>query len=152
MSKNPAHDLQAEIDGNGGRLEMTVRQLIARWGAKKRGYWWVQTIVDDLDGAAIDCTPRFDAGPIDNPVVLTRRQETPTDAGFATEPAQDALGETEDGGVALPAHDFPSARSGLVHVTSNDSLTKVQSLMMARDFSQLAVLHDQRHLGAYSQV
>ncbi|MET9226759.1 CBS domain-containing protein [Lentzea sp. NPDC003310] len=133
------------------RVRLTVRQLLAHWGAKRRGYWIVEQIERELKEAGLTTTPEFTDCWIDNEVTLVpisvTKQLAPVSPSLeSTEITDHALPD-----VALRVDNLPSANISVISVAPDSSLATAQSLMMRHDFSQLAVMSGSRNLrGAVS--
>lgn len=56
----------------GAEIALSIRNLIAHWGARRRGYWYVEAIRAELEAAGLTTVPSFEVGWIDNTVVLKR--------------------------------------------------------------------------------
>jgi hypothetical protein len=56
--------------GSDDHVRISIRDLIAHWGAKRRGYWIVDQIRRDLKKAGLTTVPPFTDGWIDNWVTL----------------------------------------------------------------------------------
>ena len=127
---------------------LPIRQLLEKWGHKRRGYWIVSRIERDLDEASIATEPTFTQGWIDTPVTLVPKRLRPepeiTDAAGAGEVV--AEGEAEPGEVTLLVSSLRSAGQGVISVTLDGSIVEAQTLMMTNDFSQLAVMSSARSL------
>src|SRR5215216_778585 len=54
----------------GDLVSLTVRDLLRHWGAKRRGYWIVDTIESDLAKYSLTTMPPFTEGWIDNSILL----------------------------------------------------------------------------------
>lgn len=132
----------------GNEVSTSIRDFLALWGAKRRGFWVVKKINDDLAHYGLTTSPSFESGWIDNriKIVLKQMQEP---AGSSS-PAATATPEASQVNW-LRVSSLESANRGLVSVSKNDSLRKVQSLMIRHDYSQLPVIEGGRRLeGAVS--
>ena len=131
-------------------IELTVRELIAHWGAKRRGVWVVDRIEEDLAAKGLTTEPLFADAWIDGPVrvVAVSRAE----AGGDDSAIQRAEGASpSDLDISLRVGSLPSANTAVVSVPPDATLTLAQSLMLRYDYSQLAVMSGERELrGAIS--
>lgn len=127
-------------------LELTVRELLAAWNAKRRGVWIVNQINRDLVDAGLTTSPSFTEGWIDNTIrIVPYEPASPETNGSDEAPPEGELR------AMLRVGDLPSANTGVVSVPPDASLELTQSLMLRDDFSQLAVLSGERNLrGAVS--
>ena len=131
-------------------VELTVRELLSYWDAKRRGYLIVETIKDDLAAYDLTTDPSFEEAWIDEPVRLVRRlslaepKGTPAEAGTSiTVDVMPAAG--------LRVRHLQSANRKVSAVNPNASLATAQALMLKDDYSQLAVMSSPRDLrGAVS--
>jgi predicted transcriptional regulator len=135
-------------------VTLTVRELLAHWGAQRRGYWIVGQIKDDLAKTGLTTAPDFAGGWIDKWVTLLPiKKDAAAESGDESIEAPDTAELTDSAlsDVALRVEDLPSANTKVISVAPDQSLEMVQSLMMRYDFSQLAVMSGQRSLrGAVS--
>lgn len=128
----------------GEEIALSIRDFIAHWGAKRRGYWYVETIRADLEAAGLTTVPSFEVGWIDNTVVLKRLgsqtlAQAPDGESSATGPSDaTALGE------ALRVSSLAPAAGALVSVRVEVELAHVESLMVRHDFSQIPIMRNDR--------
>jgi CBS domain-containing protein len=145
-------------------VELTVAELLAIWGYRARTYESVARIQHDLSASGLQCEPAIDEGASDS-VVRVGQPAVPPEfdsVGSATGPDQADVDAEVGGGdgwhdalvlppAALLVSEIPSATAGVVSVRPEQTLSAAQALMSARDYSQLAVLVDDRELkGAVS--
>jgi CBS domain-containing protein len=129
---------------NGDEAVLTIREFISRWGARRRGYWIVEQIKEDLNRFGLTTKPDFEEGYIDSEIRLIPppRAKSVTSAATAASVAVDAkIPEA-----TLKIGSFKSASDKLVSVRPDSSLEHAQSVMMQHDYSQLAVLSSPRDL------
>jgi len=149
-----------------GPIELPIRQLLAIWGFRARTYDSVGRIQRDLSAAGLKCEPDLTDGGLDSVVRVSVPVNTDTDPTAA--PAEDdaateggAPGDgapgSDDDRLELPAFTLrirdvqPSATGGVRAVNPGQTLEQAQALMIAHDYSQLAVLDGPRDLkGAVS--
>lgn len=139
----------------GNEVSLTIRDFIALWGAKRRGYWYVQQIQEDLDANGLRSDPPFEEGWIDNHIRLVRADPLSAEAGGeavgAAAVSEDQQTTSYTAGTALKVSNIESATGSLVSLTPSDSLIKAQSMMLRHDYSQLPVLSGARDVrGAIS--
>ena len=130
-------------------VTLPIRELLERWGHKRRGYWIVSRIQRDLEEAELVAEPSFTQGWIDAPVTLVPKRlleskTAPSNEDEVSPPRQE--GATEPGEVTLLVGSLRSAGQGVCSVSLNSTLREAQSLMMRNDYSQLAVMSDPRTL------
>lgn len=140
---------------SGDPIELSIRDLLHRWGAKRRGYWVVWSIERELEAAGLRTEPPFQNGWIDEWVSLVpieSGKEGPQPGGEAGTDADDPGSDVvESDEVGLRIGSLQSAGGGVCSVTPQNKLVTAQSLMMRRDYSQLAVMSGERDLvGAIS--
>jgi len=136
----------------GNEVQLSIRDLLAHWDAKRRGYWIVDQIERDLKKSGLTTIPSFKDGWIDNVVTLAPVRKEPK-KGVSTSVSPDVVDATDRSlpHVSLRVDSLPSANLGASSVSPQDSLERAQSLMMQHDFSQLAVMSGSRDLrGAIS--
>lgn len=122
-------------------VQLSVRTLLSYWGAKRRGYWVVDRIRRDLEAEKLGTEPDLAGGWIDNVVTLAPLTFDETAAG----PLETTTAEpTRE--VSLKVGALESANGGVLSVQREDSLQRAESLMMAHDYSQLAVLAGTREV------
>lgn len=119
-------------------IQLTIRELLGFWGAKRRGELITEDIKRDLGAASLITIPSFTDGWIDAHVALVPLVKTPA-------MPQPVAGDEEEltpppTQVSLRVRSLESANAGVVSVRLDDSLERAQSLMMSEDYSQLAVM------------
>ena len=139
----------------GKEVSLPIRDFIAKWGAMRRGFWYVHTIQRDLDEIGLETVPSFEDGWIDNVIRLvplrTGKDVKPNAGGAAAIVSEDQATSSASAGASLRVSGLASASCGVVSVNRDDSLARAQSLMLQGDYSQLPVLAGQRELqGAIS--
>jgi CBS domain-containing protein len=139
----------------GKEVSLSIRDFIAMWGAKRRGFLQVHAIQSDLAELGLETVPAFEDGWIDNVIALVPLR-TATDVKTIAEgtPAvvsEDQATSSTSAVVSLRVSGLASASRGVESVSRDDTLTRAQSLMLQGDYSQLPVLAGQRVLeGAVS--
>lgn len=149
-----AHELLSDAANReaGNNMEISVRELLTYWGARRRGLLIVEQIQQDLAAHGLTTHPPFTEGWIDNTVTLlpVRRRESGRDRYDAEISSQERTESTLPQ-VSLLVGNLESANRTVCSVTPDDSLERAQTLMMCNDYSQLAVLSGPRNLrGAVS--
>jgi CBS domain-containing protein len=130
-------------------VEISIRDLIGRWGYQRRGYWVANGIDSDLERAGLVTEPDFKQGWIDADVTLVPRRLVPpqdksAENGSASSDAVELVVTT--GEVGLIVGSLRSASQPVCSVPPDATLLQAQTLMMKNDFSQLAVLSSSRDL------
>lgn len=133
---------------DGDYIEIPTRELLAYWGAKRRHDWVVDQIQRDLLAAGLTTEPSFAEGGVEDVVLLVPLSAEEKERRTAEPPpgAVEGHGVVELPQLTLQIGDLRSASDGVVSVTPQDDLGRAQSLMMANDYSQLAVLAGKRTL------
>jgi CBS domain-containing protein len=130
-------------------VELPIRELLGRWGHKRRGSWVVNGISRDLKKAGLTTEPDFTQGWIDAVVTLVPKKLMKSgDSLPETKPAVPASDEEMPvpGEVTLIVGSLRSANQQVCSVALDSTLLQAQSLMMKNDYSQLAVMSDLRNL------
>lgn len=131
-------------------IAVSIRDLLAHWGQKRRGYWVAYRIERDLEAAGLTTEPHFNTGWIDNVVRLVPLRLAGGDRPSpADEPGIESLesgDEAQPPEVGLQIRSLQSATRGVCSVPPQSDLLHVQSLMLSRDYSQIAVLAGTRDL------
>lgn len=150
-----------------GPIEVTIRQLLAVWGFRARTYDSVGRIQRDLSAAGLRCEPDLAEGGFDSVVRVSMAATADADtrglhadegrtSDSEDRAAADKGANVEDEQLELPTvsllvGDIPSATCGITAVDPSQTLEQAQALMIAKDYSQLAVLAGPRDLkGAVS--
>lgn len=131
-------------------VELTVRELLDYWGAKRRGWIIVQTITEALDGYDLATDPPFEEAWIDEPVRLVKlRRATTAPQGASLNAPVPSPEPTAAAG--LRVRHLRSANRDVSSVGRESSLATAQALMLKDDYGQLAVVSGTRTLfGAIS--
>jgi restriction system protein len=109
----------------GNEVKIRIRDLLAHWNAKLRGYWIVERIQDDLKTAKLTTDPPFTEGWIDTVITLVPvRKEAKRKASSSTSP--DIVDATDRSlpEVSLTVGSLPSSNLGVVSVSPQDSLER----------------------------
>lgn len=150
-----------------GPIELPIRQLLAVWGFRARTYDSVGRIQRDLSAAGLRCEPDLTEGGLDSVVRVSVAAAAeadadglPADEGSAVASEDNTTADLGIGAqdeqlelptVSLLVRDIPSANGGVTAVHPSQTLEQAQALMIANDYSQLAVMAGPRDLkGAVS--
>ena len=117
-------------------VELSVRDLLARWDAKARGARVNQRIEADLANHGLASSPSFRKVTIDARVHLITASQDAETTGNA--PADGDDGNELD--VGLTVGNLPSALSGVVSVPPTATFDQAITTMVLNGYSQLAVL------------
>ncbi len=149
---------------SGSPRRMSVRELIAIWGARGRDFGVNERIHADLGNQGMTTEPNFRAVTLDDTVAIVLATQGATDEA-PTSTVEDASaleaippqinaavshGEAAwDRGLAIG--NLPSASKEVCSVTPDATFEEAITLMLTEDFSQLAVMTSPRELkGAVS--
>lgn len=149
-----------------GPIELPIRQLLAIWGFRARTYDSVGRIQRDLSAAGLKCEPDLTEGGLDSEVRISLQVNADTDPSAGPADSSATNEDSARGDVAIGSDDErlelptvwlrvrdiqPSATGGITSVDPDQTLEQAQALMIANDYSQLAVLAGSRDLrGAVS--
>lgn len=130
----------------GSEVELTVRELLEKWGAQRRGASIVADINHALHAYDLVTEPNFEYEWIDSPVKLVR-----TGAGeAATNSDSDATTDPTSGTLKI-GHLSAAKREPISCLSPGDTVERAHALMLKHDFSQLPVIDENRRLlGAIS--
>jgi len=122
----------------GTSLSLSVRDLLARWGASSRTQAASEQIAADLENHGLSTEPPFLKTGLDSLVTLVERRLEIRDAereddGFLHPPGSDRE-------VGLTMGNIPSANLRVESVTPQATYEEAITLMLLNDFSQLAVM------------
>lgn len=137
--------------GEGKEPTTTVRELLRWFGARRRRTGIVKKIQSELDDAGIVTSPDFTKVWIDAEIAF---KKAPAPVAVVA-PAQEDQGAAD---AAYAAKDtnflismLKAANCGVISVKPQDTVEKAITLMLAHDFSQLAVMSNDRTInGAIS--
>lgn len=143
-------EVKADI-GEGKEASTTVRELLRWFGARRRRTGVVKRIQTELDNAGIITSPDFTKVWIDAEITF---KKAPVAAAATKSSGSD---QGEDGAAYAPKEAnflismLKAANCGVVSVNPQDTVEKAITLMLAHDFSQLAVMSNEHTLnGAIS--
>ncbi|XVQ11436.1 CBS domain-containing protein [Spirillospora sp. CA-255316] len=127
--------------------KLTIRHLLQHWDAERRTSAVAETIKADLEAQGLTTRPPFTEGPIETEIELVPISTEPGAAGeVSTEEAADTEDVSEPEPLTLRLGNLPSK---LVTVPSSATLTRAKTVMLQRQFSQLAVVdQDGKYHGA----
>ena len=135
-------------------VKLSIRSLLQYWDAKRRGYVITEEIKRDLAAAGLVTHPPFAEGWIDSFVTLVPVTSAALDPNEVDAPSSDVAvvsSAVASFQVSLRVSSLASANGGVEFVRLDDSLERAQTLMMGKDYSQLAVQSGPRDLrGAIS--
>ncbi|WP_217711485.1 CBS domain-containing protein [Actinomadura sp. NAK00032] len=138
-------DARARAD-SGDPVEITVRDLLALWGAAARGYRISQHIEADLANHGLATVPGFRKVTVDATVKLEGVPEEATDEAAGAESALTEADDSEEAGMVLTVGNLPSALGGVVAVKPEATFEEAITLMLLNDYSQVAVMSGPRKL------
>jgi restriction system protein len=144
---------KASAQADGSPVELTIRELLAIWGAKRRGVWIVDRIKRDLRNFGLATLPPFEEEWIDNRIQIVPRSRAAV-ANALHDP--DARPPTIDDPPPLPEVGLrvgvlKSASSKVEFVAPDSDVSLATSIMLRYDYSQLAVMSGERTIrGAVS--
>ncbi len=111
---------------------VSVQDVLARWGAKRRGYKVVEEIEREAASLGYSFSPRLVDVPLDGQVKLVEIA------------AEDDVAEGDEPQLRMKVGWIPTAFCEVVSINSSATFAEAQSLMVAHDYSQLAVFDGQR--------
>lgn len=122
----------------------TVRELLRWFGSRRRRTGVVKRIRSELAQAGLVTIPDFTKIWIDSEVTFKKIQEVgPTIGGFSQAQAEGNSEDSVRDAIFLVSM-LKAANCGVISVRPQDSVEKAITLMLAHDFSQLAVLTNDR--------
>jgi CBS domain-containing protein len=131
---------------------VTVRNLLAWFGAGKRGYWIVKRIREALAAAGLQTNPDFHSQYIDAPVFFELVPDAGPGGTAAEEPVTVAEEECDPAasapampsiGIADPTYRIgmlAAANRAPLRVKPDNAVEQAITLMLAHDYSQLPVM------------
>ena len=137
--------------GEGKEPTTTVRELLRWFGARRRRTGIVKKIQSELDGAGIVTSPDFTKVWIDAEIAFKKAPAPVAVVAPAQEDqgAADAIYAAKDTNFLISM--LKAANCGVISVKPQDTVEKAITLMLAHDFSQLAVMSNDRTInGAIS--
>lgn len=136
----------------------SVRELLRWFDAKRRRAGVVERIEAELEAAGLRTDPHFTTTWIDAPVIFRKREVAVSGPeagpGVRSEPGRDGADAAKPADVADMTHlvrMLEAANREVIAVNPQDPIERAVTLMLAYDFSQLAVMTGPRDLkGAIS--
>ena len=132
----------------GKEPKTTVRELLRWFGSKRRRTGVVDRIKTELRTAGLSTAPDFTSTWIDGEIVFRKLETQTTDDKSA--PKEDTnngtSSEIEQKDAAHLIGMLEAANRKVISVNPQDTLEKAVTLMLAHDFSQLAVIVGEREL------
>lgn len=139
--------MRASVDG-GNKPELTVLELVRRWGVETREATVTDRIDVDLENQGLTTSPDYRSVPLGETVTITAVRgdvtDEPTPEGSDDSPKSTPKVALR---VQLKVSRVPSATT-LVSVNPQATLDQVITTMLVDDYSQLAVLSGARELRA----
>lgn len=126
-------------------VSLSIRELISKWGAKRRGIVQVAAITADLDRLGLITEPSFEDGWIDNTVRLISKKAL-KEREIAAAGSGEMAEELPDKTSGLRISGLRSSSAGIVSVSRDASVNDARTVMMRFDFSQVAVMGGERSL------
>ena len=123
---------------NGAPRELSVRGLLAAWGAVARSGNVDTLIEDDLANYGLTTVPNFRKVALETPVLVTMISQLAESDDDAPEFAIEGDDERPDTG--LTVGNLPSALQGVESVSPQSTFEEAITKMLLNDYSQLAVL------------
>jgi restriction system protein len=143
---NSPHDVaeKAAHQEAGKPFRLTIRELLAGWGATRRTPAVVDQIQAFLGEQGLTTRPPFTDGWLDNVIEIVPVGEEPPETGALNlaRAASDADDVSEFPALALRVGVLRPSNQGVERVLPDDDIQIAQSKMVARNFSQLAVIDE----------
>ncbi|MBE3016078.1 CBS domain-containing protein [Microbispora sp. NEAU-D428] len=115
-------------------VELTVRELLAKWDVRIRNFNTVPRIRADLDNAGLTCDPPFDDVDLSTIVCVSSKETVAEQDETADE------SELSFPHAALLVSDIPSASREVVSIPPDATLAQARAVMMSHGYSQLPVI------------
>lgn len=146
-------DIKQDVDA-GKTPKVSVRELLRWFGAHRRGSIVVERIKSELSAAGLRTDPHFTTVWIDAPVAIVKDEgPTKADGGQSATPVEGTTSDDRDdlSETTYLVRMLEAANREVVSVNPQDPIERAITLMLAHDFSQLAVMTGPRDLkGAIS--
>jgi hypothetical protein len=138
---------------SGSPRQMTVRELLALWGARGRDSTLIGTIRTDLENHGLVTSPDFSAVTLDDRILIDlgdsvenseaprRRAEAQNESEDTSRPNDRVRRER-----GLTVGNLPSASRGILSITLNSTFEHAITKMLMYDYSQLAVMTGERRV------
>jgi predicted transcriptional regulator len=147
-------EIAREIAQGRSPLPITVRQLLQWFGHQRRGNWVVQEIRNSLENTNLVTEPDFETAWLDAEITFharpVRTKKKPATEAVA-DPSADAVGAPTESILSWVARDptyrlskLPAANQTIVSIKPSGTLAEAATILMARNFSQLPVMTNER--------
>ncbi|KZK81219.1 CBS domain protein [Pseudovibrio sp. Ad13] len=145
-------EVKQDVDA-GKEPKASVRELLRWFGTRRRGSGVVDRIEAELAAAGLRTDPHFTTTWIDTPVTFRQREPDDEASQSATVKSEGISMKTDEVTKEASPSDMThlvrmleAANSGVIYVNPQDSIEKAVTLMLAYDYSQLAVMTGSRDL------
>ncbi|WP_433475378.1 hypothetical protein ACQPZP_43115 [Spirillospora sp. CA-142024] len=138
-------EARAKAD-KGEPIEITIRDLLAWWGAAARGYRISQRIEADLANHGLSTNPVFRKVTIDATVQLVGVVEEDTEREAKVDSALPEADDSDETEMVLTVGNLPSALGGVVSVKPGATFEQAITLMLLNDYSQIAIMASPHNL------
>lgn len=118
---------------------LTIRSFLEHWGYQRRTGTVTGVIKSDLADKGLTTRPPFTEGPVENEITLVPLGAEPGSGVNAAEDVEDTEDVSETQHMTLRLGNLPAP---LISVPSTGTLTYAKTLMLKRQFSQLAVIDE----------
>ncbi|POM26105.1 CBS domain protein [Actinomadura rubteroloni] len=125
-------------------VRLTIRTLLGHWDAARRTPNVVAEIEEALEEKGLATRPAFTEGWVDNFIQLVPVGEEPVvgETSFPAQVADDTEDASELPRITLRIGDLRAANDAVESVRPEDSLHKATTLMVLKNYSQLAVVSE----------
>ncbi len=127
---------------------VTVRTFLWWFAAQRRGPNIVRRIRQELDEAGLVTVPDFEARWVDAPIDFALSSEPVPEPQQATTPATDNIISSDSGWVTRDAtyriSKLAAANQEVIRIAPDGTLAEVITLLLARDFSQIPIMTNDR--------
>ncbi|WP_440082271.1 CBS domain-containing protein [Streptosporangium sp. LJ11] len=115
-------------------VELTVRDLLAKWDVKIRNFNTVPRITADLTNANLTCDPSFDDVDLNTTVCVSSKE------AIADQDETDDKSALSFPYAALFVSDIPSASREVTSIPPDATLAQARTVMMDHGYSQIPVI------------
>lgn len=155
MNANPEHEVEVPDElrahraalQNGEKPRAKVRELLAWFGAARRGFNVVRRVRAALDAVDLVTWPDFEGEYIDQEVFFMNKASFQPPTPVAPTPATNGAAPPLAATAVVPSHRLgrlKAANRKPVSVTPSERLEVATTLMLTHDFSQLPVMQGER--------
>lgn len=152
-------EIAEQVHNNGTEVNVSVRELLSWFHAKRRGVYVVYAVRSALEEVSLTTLPDFEYLYIDASVAIAAQTQTSEEGEVVAEQSKDIPAEKATEAVEPVRHDFVSggiedptfrigqleaANSVPMSVTPDSTLAQATTIMMLHDFSQLPVMQNER--------